>query len=66
MAANQVAEMSLEELAEFVDKRIEQAFTRKRKQCPMAEVNASIRKHRIIPPPGAKSAVVMIREDRDT
>jgi hypothetical protein len=68
MAADRVGDMTLEELnaliERVVDRRLRQ-IPRRRGKRTMAELNASIRRNRIIPPPGAKSALEMLREDRD-
>lgn len=65
MATNTVADMALEELKALIDRQIQQAITAQQQQPDTKDVNASIRKHRIVPPPGAKSATDMLREDRN-
>jgi tRNA threonylcarbamoyladenosine modification (KEOPS) complex Pcc1 subunit len=65
MAGNRIAEMTLDELAEFVDERIKQLMTQRDKRRSMAEINASIRRNRIVPPPGAKSGLEMLREEEN-
>lgn len=46
-------------------RRVRRLIARPRDQRSMAEVNASIRQNRIVLPAGAKSALEMLREDRD-
>ncbi|GAB4516143.1 MAG: hypothetical protein OHK0046_20920 [Anaerolineae bacterium] len=66
MATRQIADMTLEELTRLIDERIQQfALSRPRDNRTMEEVNASIRRNRIVPPLGAKSATEMLREDRN-
>jgi hypothetical protein len=64
MATNQVAEMSIEELAEFVDKRIYAVF-KPRSSRSVQEILESIDRNMWTPPPGAKSSLELLREDRD-
>ncbi|MEL6269499.1 MAG: hypothetical protein AAFV33_28300 [Chloroflexota bacterium] len=65
MRTNTVADMTLEELKALIDRQIQQAITEQQQKPDAKAVNASIREHRIVPPPGAKSATEMLREDRD-
>ena len=61
-----IGDMTRKELYQIVDKRIIDRFKPSQNQNrTMAEVNESIRRNRIVPPPGAKSVVEMLREDRD-
>jgi hypothetical protein len=69
MATERVGDMTLDELNKLieaaVDRRIIQVNVKRNDKRTMAEVNASIRRNRIVPPPGAKSARQLLREDRD-
>ncbi len=65
MATNRIADMTLAELTQLIDKRIKHVMAKQADKRTMAEVNASIRRNRIVPSPGAKSALEMLREDRD-
>ena len=65
MTAQRVQDMTLDELTQLIDARIQRIVYRRTDTRTMEEVNASIRRNRIIPPPGAKSALEMLREDRD-
>jgi hypothetical protein len=65
MAANRIADMTLDELTQFIDRRIKRALSQREDKRTMTEVNASIRRNRIVPPSGSKSALQMLREDRD-
>ena len=57
MATERVADMTLEELTELIDERIKRLVASRNVDTrTMAEVNASIRRNRIVPPHGAKSA----------
>ncbi len=68
MATNRVAEMTLEELnkliEEVVDCRLEHLLkpSETRSTSELLEI---LDRHRIVPPPGSKSAREMIREGRD-
>lgn len=67
MASQRVSDMTLEELTDLIDERIRRVVPLKRKdKRSMSELLAILDKHRIIPPPGAKSAREMLREDRDS
>lgn len=66
MADERVADMTLEELTQLIDQRIKRAAqASKTASRTMKEINAAIRRNRITPPQGAKSALQMLREDRD-
>jgi hypothetical protein len=67
MATNRVGDMTLQELQRLIDSRIQQASSKQERQDKrtMEEVNASIRRNRWTPPPGAKSPRELLREDRD-
>ena len=67
MASERVGDMTLDELNQLIAKTVNRRLelvkpSRKR---TMDEVNESIRKHRITLPPGAKSSLELLREDRD-
>jgi hypothetical protein len=67
MAVERVGDMTLDELnlliVQTVKRQLELVNPAKKRT--MDEVNASIRKHRITLPPGAKSSLELLREDRD-
>lgn len=69
MATERVGDMTLDELNKLieaaVDRHIQQVQVRRDDKRTMAEVNASIRHNRIVPPPGGKSARQLLCEDRD-
>jgi Tfp pilus assembly protein PilN len=65
MAAQRITDMTLEQLTQLIDQRIKHIVSAQKDTRTMAEVNASIRRNRIVPPAGAKSALEMVREDRD-
>ena len=67
MASERVGDMILDELNQLIAKTVNRRLelvkpSRKR---TTDEVNESIRKHRITLPPGAKSSLELLREDRD-
>lgn len=72
MATERVADMSMQELRDFVEAVVEQ---RARSTHPMPyqlkghrsmkEVLRSMRQNLWTPPPGAKSSLELLREDRD-
>jgi hypothetical protein len=68
MAAERVADMTMEELKRLiqheVDERISGLMKPQNQRSP-EEVLESIRKHRFTPPPGSKSTTELLREDRD-
>ena len=68
MAIERIGDMTLDELNQLIDNAIYrhlQALQKPKTKRTMAEILASIEENRIVPPPGAKSAREMIREDRD-
>lgn len=65
MATNRIADMTIDELTRLIDRRIKRVIAQHDDQRTLAEINASIRRNRIVPPPGSKSALEMLREDRD-
>jgi hypothetical protein len=68
MAAERVGDMTLDELTQLivrvVNRRLELVNPARKRT--MDEVNASIRKRRITLPPGARSSLELLREDRDS
>lgn len=68
MATNRISDMTVEELSALiervVDRRLENLLKPKGIRS-MDEVNEAIRQHRITLPPGAKSSLELLREDRD-
>ena len=72
MAAERVADMSLQDLTRFVEAIIEQRVAspqprpyRQAGSRSMKEVVNSMRRNLWTPPPGTKSSLEMLREDRD-
>lgn len=67
MAAKQIRDMTLEELGEFVERIVDRRLrlVKSTDTRTTAEVNESIRRNRWTPPPGAKSSLELLREDRD-
>lgn len=69
MAVHQetVAEMTLSELNQLINKIVDRRLelVKKADTRTMDEVNESIRRNRWTPPPGAKSSLELLREDRD-
>lgn len=65
MTDKDLAGMTMEELTQLIDQRIRQIVWQRTDRRPMREVRASVQRNRIVPPPGAKSAFEMLREDRD-
>jgi len=69
MAVQRVGDMTLDELNTLIEEKIvhhlKKVTSERDDHRSMAEVNASIRRNRIVPPPGSKSALEMLREDRD-
>ncbi len=68
MAAERVGDMTLEELKALINRTIDErsrVWPGQRTDRPIAEVLESMRKHLWTPPPGAKSSLEMLREDRD-
>ena len=72
MATGRVADMSLQELKDFVEAIIEQRAQpthpmpyQLRGRRSMKKVLRSMRQNLWTPPPGAKSSLELLREDRD-
>jgi hypothetical protein len=68
MTFNSVADMSLEELRSFVSTIVEERLRTLPRSVPARswdEVRRSIDENRWTPPPGAKSSLELLREDRD-
>lgn len=68
MASNRIAEMTIQELNELIEQVVDRRLQKLLK--PQAarsidEVNEAIRRNRITLPPGAKSSLELLREDRD-
>jgi hypothetical protein len=68
MAAERVGDMTLDELNQLIVRVVKRQLEliSPAKKRTMDEVNASIRKHRITLPAGAKSSLELLREDRDS
>ena len=69
MASERVGDMTLKDLTTLIEKTVEERFVViKRRQVDSrstAEILASIDEHMWTPPPGAKSSLELLREDRD-
>jgi hypothetical protein len=68
MAAERVADMTIKELKALIDSAIEEklrVWPGQRRDRSVAEVLESMRKNIWTPPPGTKSTLEMLREDRD-
>jgi hypothetical protein len=68
MASNRVGDMTIEELKKLVDELIDQRlrfWPRPQSARTLDEIRASIKRNRLTPPPGAKSTLELLREDRD-
>jgi hypothetical protein len=73
-----IANMTLDELKQFVDAAIDERLTRMLGAFELPDpdvadenltwdaIREMVERHRWTPPPGAKSAVEMLREDRDS
>jgi hypothetical protein len=73
-----IANMTLEELKQFVEETIDERLTRYLGTFEIAdesdedegltwdEIRASVERHRWTPPPSAKSSLELLREDRDS
>ena len=73
-----IQNMTLEELQHLIDERIDQRLTRllgtfeipdepdESDDLTWDEIRASVERHRWTPPPGAKSSLELLREDRDS
>ncbi|MCB9453929.1 MAG: hypothetical protein H6672_21055 [Anaerolineaceae bacterium] len=60
--------MTLDELNQIIEDTVDRRFqvwSRPEEKRSVFEILDFIEKHRIIPPPGSKSALEMLREDRD-
>ncbi len=68
METKRVTDMTVDELkaliVEIVDERLRNKEQRSEKR-PLQEIFDSIDRHRWTPPPGAKSSLELLREDRD-
>jgi hypothetical protein len=72
MAAGRVGDMSMQELRNLITAIVEQRVTspqpkpyQQQGQRSMKEVLRSMRENLWTPPPGARSSVELLREDRD-
>jgi hypothetical protein len=67
MAVQHITDMTIEQLGEFVERIVDRrlGLVKSTDTRTMAEVNESIRRNRWTPPPGAKSSLELLREDRD-
>jgi hypothetical protein len=73
-----IAEMTLEELKKLIDDAIDERLTQllgtfevpdepdEDNNRTWDEIRASVERHRWTPPPGAKSSLELLREDRDS
>ncbi len=73
-----VANMTIEELKQFVEETIDERLTRllgtfdtseestEDDNLTWDEIRASVERHRWTPPPGAKSSLELLREDRNS
>ncbi len=72
-----IADMTLEDLKEFVEKTLDERLTRilgtfeipdeadEDNGLTWDEIRAVVEQHRWTPPPGAKSSLALLREDRE-
>ena len=72
MATERVGDMSMQELRKFVEAIVEEKnqqkvriSTRPESKRSVKEILDSIDQHRWTPPPGSKSSLEFLREDRD-
>ncbi len=70
MAAERVGDMTLDELTQIIERVVDrrlrlQPMRRPKDPRSVEEILASIDRHMWTPPPGAKSSLEMLREDRD-
>ena len=69
MATERVGDMTMDELNSFVeekiDKRIQNRVFHLQDTRSVEEILRSIDRHMWTPPPGAKSSLELLREDRD-
>jgi hypothetical protein len=73
-----IEKMTLEELRRLIDERIDDRLTRLLGEFEISdepdedddltwdEIRAAVERHRWTPPPGAKSSLELLREDRDS
>jgi hypothetical protein len=73
-----IANMTLEELQHIIDERIDERLTRllgtfeipdesdEDNALTWDEIRALVERHRWTPPPGAKSSLELLREDRES
>lgn len=68
MATERVGDMTLEELKALIRETVGQQTSGIRQlggKRSVKEINESIRRHRWTPPPGSRSSLELLREDRD-
>lgn len=68
MAVERVGDMTLDELKVLINQEIDQrlqSLSLPKTTRTVKEINESIRRHRWTPPPGSKSSLELLREDRD-
>ena len=67
MAAQRIVDMTLDDLNQLIEQTVDRrlGLVKSEDTRPMSEVNQSIRQHRWTPPPGSKSTLELLREDRD-
>ncbi len=69
METKRVTDMTVEELkaliVEVVDERLRNKEQPRRDNRSVKEILESIERHRWTPPPGAKTSLELLREDRD-
>ena len=64
MALDRVTDMTVDELKALIDQRIQEAL-KPRDTRSVQEILESIDRNMWTPPPGAKSTLELLREDRD-
>jgi hypothetical protein len=69
MSAEHVGDTTIEELKELINQLLDErglkVAHRSRDGRSVREILDSIERHRFTPPPGSKSSLEMLREDRD-
>jgi hypothetical protein len=65
MTEQTIEKMTVQDLVQLIDARIEAKIQDSQPERTIQEVNASIRRHRFTPPQGSMSSLQMLREDRD-
>jgi hypothetical protein len=72
-----IADMTIEELKRFIEDTLDERLTRllgtfevpeapdEADELTWDEIRAAVERHRWTPPPGAKSSLEMLREDRE-